>query len=224
MVDKLVMLLSTVWFSPYWYEIGIEIDEERRSLVQQECQGIVKQMLLGAENYYSISFSEQRKEQTKSMLLSSIKNTRSEDAFAGVVEEWASVSRDDLTAAWVYSGFTDDLLYDRITNGDPKLDALVARAIANSVKPYKLATFEFLEKCETSEAAWDSYIKGLTPEQPTAMADELGAILTARRFRELWDSVRTKLTPVQQQQLMTWYHEMSKSRGRRQITPSYMVQ
>jgi hypothetical protein len=156
--------------------------------------------------------------------LSSIKKARAEDAFAGVIEEWESVSRDDLTAAWIYSGFTDDLLSGRITEGDPKLDAVVARAIANSIKPYKLAPFEFLESCETSQGPWDSYIKGLTPEQPTALADELAAMLTARRFRALWDSVRTKLTPAQQQQFMTWHHEMAKSRGRRQITPSYMLQ
>jgi hypothetical protein len=224
MVDKLVMLLSTVWFKAYWYEIGIEIDEARTSLVQQECQDIVKRMLSGAEDYHTISFSEQRKEQTKSELLSSIERARAQDAFAGVVEEWDSVSRDDLTAAWIYSGLTEDLLSGDITDEDPNLDPLVAGAIADSVTPYKLATFEFVEKCEASQGPWDSYIKRLTPGQPTALADQLAGMLTARRFRLLWDSVRTKLTPAQQQQLITWYREMAKSRGRREMTPSYMLQ
>ncbi len=214
MVDKLVMLLSTAWFAPYWYEIGIEIDEGTKSHVQQECQIIVKEMLSGASEYYSIPFSEERKEQTKLMLVSSIKRTHAEGAFAGVIEEWASVSRDDLTAAWIYSGFVEDLISGRITDGDAKLESRVALAVADLRKPYKLAPFEFSEKCEASQNPWDSYIKGLTPEQPTALADELAARLTARRFRALWDSVRTGLTPAQQQQLITWFHEMAKSRGR----------
>jgi len=34
MVDKLIMLLSTDWFRPYWSSIGIEVNEAIKTSIQ----------------------------------------------------------------------------------------------------------------------------------------------------------------------------------------------
>jgi hypothetical protein len=60
MVDKLVFLLSTDWFKPYWSGIGIDIDEAAKTSVQQGCREIVAQILSGTKSYYLASFSDDR--------------------------------------------------------------------------------------------------------------------------------------------------------------------
>lgn len=221
MVDKLVILLSTDWFKPYWSGIGIHIDEAAKPSVQQGCREIVAQILSGAKSYYLASFSDDRKNKTRSMFESLARQTGAE-AVLKVIEEWDKMSDEELKAAWIYTGLTDDLFSREIREGDPKLDPAITAIMTSAQRKYDLAPFEFLEKCAPSETPWDQYTRELTPEQPTALADDLAAVLTARRFEAFWNSVRDRLTPAQRDELIAWYREMAKARSRRDLVPAYV--
>jgi len=221
MVDKLIMLLSTDWFRPYWSSIGIEVNEATKTSIQQGCREIVKQIVSGAKSYYHISFTEERKNNTRAMFESSAKKSGA-DPILRAIEEWAKMSDEEMKAAWIYTSFTDDLLSHNIREGDPKLDHSIIAIMAKAQKKYDLASFEFLEKCESSDASWVQYTRELTPELPTALADTLAAVLTARRYETFWNAVRDKLTTAQREELIAWYRDMAKARSRRDLIPAYV--
>jgi len=221
MVDKLIMLLSTDWFKPYWSSIGIEVDEARKTSIQQGCREIVKQILSGAKNYYHISFTEERKKTTQAML-ESLAQKSGADPILRAIEEWAKMSDEEQKAAWIYTSFTDDLFSHDIREGDPKLDPAIIAIMAKAQRKYDLASFEFLEKCESSETSWDQYTRELTPELPTALADTLAAVLTAHRYETFWNTVRDRLTTAQREELIAWYRDMAKARSRRDLVPAYV--
>jgi hypothetical protein len=94
--------------------------------------------------------------------------------------------------------------------------------LAASRKSYDIETYEFSQISLPSPSTWDAYIRGLTPEQPTALADNLASVLEYQRFEELWNSVKVRVTVAQKDQLVSWYHEMAKARERRDIVPAYL--
>jgi hypothetical protein len=67
MVDKVVMLLSTDWFLPYWSVVGIEATEQKLC-VQEGCRQIVHEMVNGATEYYHVNFSDERLRATRQSL------------------------------------------------------------------------------------------------------------------------------------------------------------
>lgn len=221
MVDKLVMLLSTDWFKPYWSSIGIEVEGAVKTSIQQGSREIVRQILSGAKSYYLASFSDDRKNKTRTMLESLVRQVQAEGVLRAV-EEWTKMSDEELKAAWIYTTLTEDLFSRESREGDPKLDPAITAIMTSAQKKYDLAPFEFLEKCESSETSWDQYTREITPELPTALADDLAAVLTARRFEAFWDSLRDHLTPAQREKLIAWYREMAKARSRRDLVPSYV--
>lgn len=149
-MDKLVMLLSTDWFKPYWSSIGVEVDGAPKTSIQQGCREIVRQILSGAKSYYLASFSDDRKNKTRAMLESLARQAQAE-AVLRAVEEWTKMSDEELKAAWIYTTLTDDLFSREIREGDPKLDPAITAIVTSAQKKYDLAPFEFLEKCESSE-------------------------------------------------------------------------
>jgi hypothetical protein len=221
MLDKLIMLLSTDWFEPHWSEIGIRVDEPTKSCVQQGSRQIVTEILSGANSYDQVSFSAERLAVTRSMFSSLIREAGAESALSAG-ERWDTMSDEELKAAWIYTSLTDDLLSGNIQDADPKLASNILQVVRESQQHYGLAEYEFIDKCESSETKWDRFIRQLTPEQPSALADDLSAFLTAIRFETFWRSIRIKLTPAQMKVLVVWYREMAKAKGRRDITPSYV--
>lgn len=221
MLDKLVMLLSTDWFKFYWYTIGIDVDEPTKTSIQQGCREIVKQILSGAKSYFHISFAEERKNNTRAMVESLAEKSGARPVLRAI-DDWVKMSDEDLKAAWIYTSLTEDLLSGDFRKGDPTLDPAIITIMAGAQMKYDLAPFEFLEKCESSNTSWDQYTRELTGELPTALADDLAAVLTARRFETFWNSLRDKLTGVQREQLVAWYREVAKARSRRDLVPAYM--
>ena len=220
-VDKLVMLLSVDWFGPYWSSIGIEAEDSTKSVVRQACRDIVHGILAGVDSYYLISFSAERQKITRSQLESLARERGVPDLLA-VIKVWTSTSDEDVKAAWIYSGLTDDLTSGDIRPGDPKLDPVTADLVARFRTSYQQSSLEFVQISELSRTAWDKYIRNLTPEQPSALADDLAAMLRARSFEAFWKSLKLSLSPVQLNQLIVWYREMARSRQRREIAPPYV--
>ena len=59
--DKFVMLFSADWFRPYWYVTGFKADAESRDLFQQEMRSQVKALMGDADQYWHLSFKNQRR-------------------------------------------------------------------------------------------------------------------------------------------------------------------
>ncbi|HET6843024.1 MAG TPA: hypothetical protein VFK06_15320 [Candidatus Angelobacter sp.] len=65
--DQFIMLLSTDWFKPHWGVIGINLDEAAKDIVHGGCRKIVNQIISDAEEYWLISFSEDRHNETRAL-------------------------------------------------------------------------------------------------------------------------------------------------------------
>jgi hypothetical protein len=222
LIDRLVMLLSCDWFLPYWSEIGVQLDESRSASIQLGTRTIIPQILGAADEYYHIDFSAERQQETRLLLDSLIGNCEAGNALTPAVLEWSELSDEDEKAAWICSSLTDDLVDGEAHERDPWLNPEIHAVLRMSVQPYTRDAWEFSEICEASKTTWDKYLKRLTPEQPSALADALGGFLTARRYRIFWESICPKLTQMQRHELFVWYRATARVRGRREIIPSYM--
>jgi hypothetical protein len=224
MIDYLIMLLSTDWFGLYWSSIGVDVGEDVKTPLRLGCRDIVHQILSGEEHYYLVSFSDQRKTETRATLESLMRNCGAPEGVQKVVKRWAALTDHEQKAAWICNDFTTDILSGNSRNGDPKLDARIVAELAASRKHYDMETSEFSQISLASPSTWDAYIRALTPEQPTALADNLASVLEYQGLEELWNSVKGRLTAAQKSELVTWYHEMAKARGRRDIIPAYLAE
>lgn len=222
MIDYLIMLFAADWFDPHWSSIGVGVGKGVRTALRLGCRDIVHQILSGAEHYYLVSFSDQRKTETRATLESLMRNCRAPECVYRIVNRWAALTDDELKAAWICNDFTNDILSGNTRNDDPKLDARIVAALTASRKSYNIETYEFSEMSLASPSTWDAFIRSLTPEQPTALADNLAAVLEYQRLEELWNSAKVRLTANQKEELVTWYHEMAKARGRRDLVPAYL--
>lgn len=217
MLDKLVFLLSTDWFKPYWSHIGLDIDEPSKTRIQQGCRNIVQQILSGAQNYFLASFSEERKNGTRAMFDKLIHESGEDERILKTVQEWDDLSDEEMKAAWICDSLTREILGGAA--GDTGLDPLIVRGLISSQPKVQLAPFEFLNKCENSQTSWDRFTRSLTPDLPTGLADDLAAVLTAKGFERMWHSLLPRLTPAKRQDLINWYRSATKARvGRELIT------
>src|SRR5713101_3343760 len=94
-IDYLVLLLSADWFKAHWDVVGIRLsDDSMKNSMQAGCRDIVKQILAGAETYYSVSFSEERRRLTRSMVTSLLERLNASREVEATVAEWASMNHE----------------------------------------------------------------------------------------------------------------------------------
>src|SRR6516225_6613441 len=79
-LDKVIMLLSTDWFFSEWPIIGIVIDDKKKKVLQHGCREIVRKMVSGATEYWLISFSAKRTQETLSQFELLLKTSKVEGA------------------------------------------------------------------------------------------------------------------------------------------------
>jgi len=222
MIDQLVMLLSTDWFKPHWHTLDIDVEESAKTLIQRGCREIVGQIMSGTTNYYQISFAPDRIEATRSMLNSLVHASGVNNTLNVLIAYWDNLKRDDETASWIWNSLTSDILAGRLRPSKTDLDPLIVETLFAEHVTHDKEPFEFAPICEESPTEWDRYTRTLTPEQPTALADDLASKLTSRRFEEFWRTVQSKLNTKQQDELISWYRKLGKAQGRRDIVPSYL--
>jgi hypothetical protein len=194
--DHLVMLLSTDWFLPHWPLIGIDAGSNDSAL-QQRCRSIVRDLIGGASEYYHISFSEERLTATRTALVRAAVDCSLRPAAATQIERICvpKSDRDEQhKAAWVLLDVVGpEMLQDQ--HLEPAL-----RTALNGAKKWFEFDAELLEqRCIESRTEWDSYIRDLTPEQPSALFDFVAAgLIVEAQFA----FVLNQLTTAQQNLLM----------------------
>jgi hypothetical protein len=114
MSDKVIMLLSSDWFFPYWDRIGLRIDDDKKKeSLHHGCRKIVEQFMSNAKEYWHISFAPGRVERTRSMLESLLrKMTSLPESTAGILMALASAERaetEDMGIDFVMFALTERL-------------------------------------------------------------------------------------------------------------------
>ena len=190
------MLLSTDWFLPHWSIIGIDPGSNAIAL-QQTCRNIVRDLIGEASDYYLISFTEQRIAATREALLRATVECSLPPGGAMRVEQICTPNphRDEQhKTAWVLL----DLVGPELLQ-DQHLEPALRTALNGAKQWFKFDT-EILERqCIESRTEWDSYIRDLTPEQPSALFDFVAAGLVVEAQ---FAFVLNQLTTTQQNSLL----------------------
>jgi hypothetical protein len=194
--DHLAMLLSTDWFLPHWPLIGIDAGSNDTAL-QQRCRSIVRDLIGGASDYYHISFNEKRLTATRTALVRAAVECSLRPAAATQIERICMLKSDrdeQHKTAWVLLDVVGpEMLQDQ--HLEP-----VLRTALNGAKQWFKFDAELLERqCIESRTDWDTYIRDLTPEQPSALFDFVAAgLIVEAQFA----FVLNQLTTTQQNSLL----------------------
>jgi hypothetical protein len=197
MVDKVVMLLSTDWFLPFWSVVGIEASQQKLC-VQNGCRQIVHEVMNGATNYYHINFSDDRLRATRQSIRDLARKCR--------LSESSEMSLEDLVdsrpereqfykGAWLFRTLANNLA------NDDRLDASTKIVLERTRRKHAVMDdLDFEQLCLRSNSAWDNYTRSLTPKLPTSLAnflsvDLVGAQLLTSVLAQL-RRVSTSLRPM----------------------------
>jgi len=202
------MLLSTDWFLPYWTEIGIGLEHNKKALLQQACREIVDQMIGGTEQYYYISFSPERLDATRDQFERIVEQVDRTDQTRGQIRELLSPDPHTAGTRWLLT-LNTEMLVRHSTNlpSDetiPKLSAHIMRVLQDwsGRGPERI---DLNGLCMNSNTNWDAHVRSLTPEQPASLADHAQtALIGELKFKRLLATVVT-LTEEEKIELQAWY-------------------
>jgi hypothetical protein len=216
-IDKAVMLLSADWFLPHWSKLGISFTEEDVVPFQRGCRKIVTQIMSGATKYWDVEFSGERLERTRFTLKTltadrraSARTTHSIDRLIGEAEG----DKVDRATGWLLLSITRSLVSDsdaHIPQPDSKVRNIICEAW-NLAGGSESDEVSFQELCLNSKSKWDEYLRNTTPDLPTFLADYLSDLLSTHRFEIFWESLNAALSPVQKQDVVTWYQRAAELR------------
>lgn len=209
--DKLVMLLSSDWFLPYWHLIGIRTAEDNKVLVRDGCRTVVRQIIAGASQYWEADFSPERQQRTRS-LLEDVLGTISDRAVLRRVREILAPSSSDVDGGtrWLLVSMTDRLIRDA---GDvPPLSRDIKEKLSSEWQSFdQIRQSNFKQLCVSSPSQWDRFLSELTKDLPAMLADYLSHLVSESRFAVLWGIINSKFDGEQRQKLFAWYRSLGES-------------
>ena len=215
MTDLLILILSTDWFLPFWSYIGIETEDLTAIAVKNSCREIIGEITDSLEHYYDSDLSPQRRQRTFLRFTDRLEGLKVREAFSNATSEWANMTHDELTASWIFTRLTTDLISGNGGDGRPNLDRAIITAVKAAHEMAEDEEPEFLNLCLTSRTPWDRNTRNLQPGLPTMLADTLISLRRERRLKMIWSAVVPKLSEDQRGLLITWYHDMARFRGMR---------
>jgi hypothetical protein len=209
-LDKVVMLLSTDWFLPYWFILGIDTREQTNSCVQKGCRQIVEQIISGAREYWLTNFSKERVEMTYALFQSTLEKCAVHQSSVQRIqtlihgEQVAGASENE---AWLLVSITRQVL-EGPPQDWPSLPHVLKADVCKIFEISECADslwVDFEKSSIESHSQWDKYIKGLTPDLPTSLSDHLATIRSKDTFQVLWSGIKATLTEAQKNELLNWY-------------------
>ena len=203
--DKLAMLLSTDWFFPRWGNIGLVASRADKACIQQKCRAEVKHFIGNAEDYWNISFDEERMKHTERVI---------SDAIDKYVVTGSTLSEIvNANSADLFSEFPYDLL-ENLTNILVSGNDVVGNDIPSNLYETVRACWSFDEAdsvdyaalCAAGIGEWDRLISDMTPDLPGMLADFAALELRpSDRFVKLWECIRNKSDGESISVLADWY-------------------
>lgn len=166
--DKLAMLLSTDWFLPHWSIIGIDPCSNGIAF-QQTFRNIVRDLVGEATDYYLISFTDQRIAATREALVRAAVECSLPPGGAMQIEQICTPNpyRDEQhKSAWVLLDIVGPELLQ-----DQHLEPTIRTALNGAKQWFKFDAELIDRQCVESGTPWDSYIRDLTPDQPSSLSD-----------------------------------------------------
>jgi hypothetical protein len=214
LVDKLVMLLSTDWFLPYWFVLGIDAQDERRKCVQVGCREIVKQIISGTQEYWLTDFSPERVRKTTETFQSLLQKCRADSMSIGRVRKLTEGSVGPMLedrVAWLLQSITRRLVDDSLREYAPLAQSIKERVkqIFENSQPTDSLIINFEELCLSSKSTWDTFVREVTPGLPTYLSDYLALIRIKNTFEILWMRVNGALSENERDELLSWYNKVS---------------
>lgn len=208
--DRLAMLLSSEWFLPYWYLVGIVGDAQQQRLFQTSCRRIVKDFMSGADRYWDIDFGSGRIETTRSVFSEELRKCKLEgnlidDINSSLCNEGSPI--DDGTR-WLLVSMTEHLIQDSDVER-PALDPAIVEVLKGGLR--KSADLDLRYLSLTSADHWDQYLRGITPDLPAMLGDYALSVADQRKFEVLWRLIHTRLNFSQRRELMAWFRRFGQS-------------
>jgi len=197
------MLLSTDWFLPHWSTL--RMTTENNACIQKGCREIVKQVMKEASDYYLVDFSDGRLETTRENIRALARKCGMKGpAEATLVELIGNKPEREQfhKGAWLFQMLSGQL------TADDRLDAMTRLVITRAKDERRLTDeLNFEQLCLRANSAWDSYIRGLTPELPTMLPDFLSALLASAQLTH----VLAQLTTIHKAQLLSKFQFVAKA-------------
>lgn len=187
--DKVAMLLSTDWFQPHWPVIDLNATLESAACIQKGCRDIVHRMVGEAEEYWLISFAEERVRATREAVMTLAGrcglDVASTERLNELCRERPGREEREKTA-WLFSTVLPELAGDHLFTPEVRL-----------VLENANGSFQFDGKFQP-RSGWDRRIRDLTPDLPTYLSDWISVGVLAEAAL---DYILTSLSTEQKQLL-----------------------
>ena len=198
--DKVLLLLSTDWFAPFWPSLGLYLSKEKRCSIQSDLREEVRRVFVGT-TYWNAHFNPERMQSTERALLQAFsEESAASRALKSILR--GSVSQDETPNVWLLSSMTEML----IASGD---DTLPAKVIENAHHAWQMAQGQvrnWCDICMRSQSGWDETIKNLTPDLPCWLADFVAVGLqSVDVFGMYWSELAGIVSFSERNELVRWY-------------------
>ncbi len=224
MTELLILLLSTDWFLSYWSELGIDIAEDKKVSIQQGCREIVNQITGANDSTFLHSFSEHHRQEAESRFLALMRRCEAEPELSETFKDWAHLSHSELTAVVLCTMFNRDIPSADESGVPPYLEFPIRAEVVKAWEGHALEATVFQDICLSSKTEWDIRTQKLLVSRKT-LVNQLWRVLLDHRLRAFWADLRERLTPLQLQEVVSWYRAMIKSTTKEDrpiVLPSYM--
>lgn len=200
LADKLLLLLSTDWFAPYWPSLGLFLPRAAKANAQSALRAEVRQAFEGS-TYWNTSFEPARVARTRAALTRAFSKHERAAAVIGSLLERSAVS-DTVSESWLLSSMTELL----VNSGVDEVSGEVIELARAAWHTATVGSMDWSDLCVRSDSDWDRTIKALTPDLPSWLGDFVAIDLQCvDSFGLFWSEVRDTLTLDQRNELRHWY-------------------
>jgi hypothetical protein len=220
------MLLSADWFAPYWRNFGLVLSETECALVRQVARRVVRSLMDGTDIYWNANFSDGRVSRTARSFVESLETTDVSSAGRLQISDLltnASRGSEEATTLWLFGALTDQLVSGTSPATPPNMAGStlpVVRSLWAARSSSDNASEEFEQGALASETEWDRYLRSLTPDLPTFLADWAGtALQQPDDFRRFWAQLFWVVSKEDRRSLRGWLE----SEAKKVADPSFVV-
>jgi len=205
--DRLTMLLSTDWFTPYWSTAGITVEPATRARLQQDCRTIVREFIGSAPTYWLTSFAADRIDESNRHFIAALQRQNLDHATMGRITDiviWLSSEDPENRSVSLLADLTRQLIAHKAEN-PTGLSAITETVLGDAWETCEPKVPEIEGVCLRSATEWDRYILSLTPDLPTMLADYATSILRRNQLLCYWRIVEKTLLAAERSGLIGWY-------------------
>jgi hypothetical protein len=216
--DKLAMLYSADWIFPHWDQFGLNFEFSKKKQIQIAAQDTVRDFMNGVKIYWNISFEPSRIQRSQikfvnQMKKSGIQSSEIDRLFEILTNSGIEEKREVETTIWLFSQVTELLAMDEEAISFEGLDLAVKNSLQREIALGRsdISELDFEDLALSSETPWDVYLRNLTPNLPSALADFIDIeIKISGEFKRFWCRLTSEIDRAGQEELLTWYVRESK--------------